>query len=50
LLQRLREPWTDRQAQRRLGAVACLVLLLIVLMVIFVTVRAWPTLRANGWV
>jgi phosphate transport system permease protein len=50
MLQRLREPWTDRQAQRRLGAVACLVLLLIVLMVIFVAVRAWPTLRANGWV
>jgi phosphate transport system permease protein len=50
MLARLRQPWTDRQAAWRLGAVACLVLLLITLMVVFVTVRAWPTLRANGWV
>jgi phosphate ABC transporter permease protein PstC len=48
VLARLREPWTDRQAQRRLGAVACLVLLIITLMVVFVAVRAWPSLRANG--
>jgi phosphate transport system permease protein len=46
----LRQPWTDRQATRRLGAVACLVLLAIVLMVVFVAIRAWPTLHANGWV
>jgi len=46
----LRQPWTDRQATRRLGAVACFVLLVIVLMVVFVAIRAWPTLRANGWV
>jgi phosphate ABC transporter permease protein PstC len=50
VLARLREPWTDRQAQRRLGAVACLVLLVITLMVVFVAVRAWPSLRANGFV
>jgi phosphate ABC transporter permease protein PstC len=50
VLARLREPWTDRQAQRRLGAVACLVLLIITLMVVFVAVRAWPSLRANGFV
>ncbi len=50
MLARLRQPWTDRQATRRLGAVACLVLLVITLMVVFVAVRAWPTLRANGWV
>lgn len=48
MLRRLREPWTDRQAQRRLGAVACLVLAVILLMVIFVTVKAWPTLSNNG--
>ncbi|MCZ4493582.1 MAG: phosphate transporter permease subunit PstC [Conexibacter sp.] len=47
---RLREPWTDRQAAWRLGAVACLVLLIIVLMVVFVAVRAWPVLQANGWI
>jgi phosphate ABC transporter permease protein PstC len=49
MLQRWREPWTDRQAERRLGAVACLVLLVIVLMAVFVAVRAWPTLVHNGW-
>jgi len=46
----LRAPWTDRQAHRRLGAVACLVLVLIVAMVAFVAVRAWPTLAHNGGV
>jgi phosphate transport system permease protein len=50
MLQRLREPWTDRQAGWRLGVIACLVLVLILLMIVFVTVKAWPTLRANGWV
>jgi ABC-type phosphate transport system permease subunit len=50
MVRRLREPWTDRQSQRRLGAVACLVLVLIALMIVFVTVKAWPTLRANDWV
>jgi len=50
MLSRLREPWTDGQAERRLGAVACLVLLIIVLMVVFVAVRAWPSLHANGFV
>jgi len=48
MLRRLREPWTDQQAQRRLGAVACLVLLTIALMVVFVAVKAWPTLTHNG--
>jgi phosphate transport system permease protein len=50
MLRRLREPWTDRQASWRLGAIACLVLVLILLMIVFVTIKAWPTLRANGWV
>jgi len=52
MLRRLREPWTDRQAAWRLGAVACLVLLVILLMVAFVAVKAWPTLSNNsgvGW-
>ena len=47
-IRRWREPWTDRQAQRRLGAVACLVLLAIVLMIVFVFAKAWPSLSANG--
>ncbi len=46
----LRRPWTDEQAHRRLGAVACLVLLAIALMVVFVAIRAWPTLEHNGLV
>lgn len=45
---RARAPWTDEQAARRLGAVACSVLLLIGLMVAFVAVKAWPTLSNNG--
>jgi phosphate transport system permease protein len=50
VLARLRQPWTDRQAAWRLGAVASVVLLVIVLMIVFVAVRAWPSLQANGWV
>jgi phosphate transport system permease protein len=50
VLARLRQPWTDRQAAWRLGAVACLVLVIIVAMVAFVAVRAWPVLESNGWV
>jgi phosphate transport system permease protein len=45
-----REPWTDRKAAALLGAVASLVLLIIVLMVGFVAVRAWPAIHANGYV
>lgn len=51
-MRRLREPWTDRQAAIRLGVVACSVLGLILLMVVFVVSRAWPTLEHNhvvGW-
>jgi phosphate transport system permease protein len=47
---RLREPWTDRQAQRRLGAVACLVALAVLAMVVFVAAKAWPTLVHNDGV
>ncbi len=47
--ERLREPWTDRRAERMLGALACLVLVLIVLMLVFVAVRAWPSFQHNGF-
>src|SRR6195952_2050413 len=50
MLGRLREPWTDKQAERRLGAVACLVGLAVVAMVVFVAIKAWPTLVHNGGV
>jgi phosphate transport system permease protein len=48
MLQRLREPWPDQRAERTLGALACLVLVLILLMIVFVTIRAWPSLHHNG--
>ena len=49
MLDRLREPWSDQRAERTLGALACLVLVLIVLMLIFVAVRAWPSFANNGF-
>jgi phosphate ABC transporter permease protein PstC len=48
MLDRLREPWSDQGAERMLGALSCLVLLAIVLMIIFVAVRAWPSFQHNG--
>ena len=48
MLDRLREPWSDRRAERTLGALACLVLLAIILMIVFVGARAWPSFRHNG--
>jgi phosphate ABC transporter permease protein PstC len=48
MLQRLREPWSDRRAELVRGALACLVLLIVVLMVVFVAQRAWPAFQHNG--
>jgi phosphate transport system permease protein len=48
MLERLREPWSDQRAERTLGALASLVLLLIVLMIVFVAARAWPSFAHNG--
>ncbi len=51
-LRRLRQPWTDRRAERTLGAVAVSLCLVVVLIIVFVTLRAWPTLQHNhvvGW-
>jgi phosphate transport system permease protein len=48
MLDRLRQPWPDRRAELMLGALACAVLLIIVLMVVFVAQEAWPTFRHNG--
>src|SRR5919202_142625 len=48
MLARLRQPWPDRRAERLLGALACAVLLVIVLMVAFVAKEAWPTFQHNG--
>lgn len=40
--------WSDRRVERMLGAVACLVLLLIGGMIAFVFVKAWPSFAQNG--
>jgi phosphate transport system permease protein len=48
MLERLREPWSDQRAERTLGALASVLLLLIVLMVVFVAARAWPSFQHNG--
>jgi phosphate transport system permease protein len=48
LLSRLRQPWNDRRAEQVLGAVSCLIALAIVLMVVFVAARAWPTFSHQG--
>lgn len=48
MLERLRRPWSDNRAERTLGAVACLTAVAIVLMVVFVAARAWPTFSHDG--
>ncbi|MCW2986541.1 MAG: binding-protein-dependent transport system inner rane component [Conexibacter sp.] len=48
MLARLRQPWSDRRAELTLGALACAVLLVIVLMIVFVANEAWPTFQHNG--
>ncbi|MEI6793325.1 MAG: phosphate ABC transporter permease subunit PstC [Actinomycetes bacterium] len=48
MLDRLREPWTDRRAGLLLGALACSVLAIIVFMIAFVAVKAWPSFSHNG--
>lgn len=40
--------WSDRRVERMLGAVACLVLLLIAGMIVFVFSKAWPSFAHNG--
>jgi len=44
----LRRPWRDQRAERALGALACGVLLLIFLMILFVFAKAWPSFTHNG--
>lgn len=47
-LGRLRSPWPDSRAERTLGAVSLLLGVLIVAMIAFVAVQAWPTFAHNG--
>jgi phosphate transport system permease protein len=48
VLERLRDPWPDHRAERTLGAVSLLVGVLVVAMVAFVGIHAWPTFQHNG--
>jgi phosphate transport system permease protein len=48
VLERLRNPWPDHRAERTLGAVSLSVCVLVVAMVVFVAIHAWPTLEHNG--
>ena len=48
MLERLRQPWSDRRAELVLGAAAASVCLAIGLMIAFVAVKAWPTFAHNG--
>jgi phosphate transport system permease protein len=48
VLERLRNPWPDHRAERTLGAVSSLVCVLVVAMVVFVGIHAWPTFQHNG--
>ncbi len=40
--------WSDRRVELLLGAVACLVLVLIASMIVFVFAKAWPSFAHNG--
>jgi phosphate transport system permease protein len=48
VLERFRHPWPDHRAERSLGAVSLLVAALVLAMIAFVAIHAWPTLRHNG--
>jgi phosphate transport system permease protein len=48
VLERLRDPWPEHRAERTLGAVSLLVGALVVAMVVFVAIHAWPTFQHNG--
>ncbi len=48
MLERLKRPWPDHRAERTRGAVSLLVGVVIVAMVVFVAVRAWPIFEHNG--
>jgi phosphate transport system permease protein len=48
VLGRLSRPWPDHRAERTLGAVSSLVCALVVAMVVFVAIHAWPVFEHNG--
>ncbi len=48
MLRRIRSPWPDHRAELTLGAVSLLLAALVVAMLVFVAVHAWPTFQHNG--
>ena len=48
MLERLRRPWPDRRAELSLGAASLSVSVVVIAMVVFVAIRAWPTFEHNG--
>ncbi len=48
VLARVRDPWPDRRAERMLGAVSLLIGAIVIAMIVFVGVRAWPIFEHNG--
>jgi phosphate ABC transporter permease protein PstC len=48
LVAALRRPWPDQRAERMLGALSCVLLVLIAAMIVFVIQKAWPSFSANG--
>jgi phosphate transport system permease protein len=47
-LTRVRLPWSDSRAERTLGAVSLVLALIVVAMLVFVAVHAWPTFHHDG--
>ncbi len=48
MLERLKEPWSDRRAELSLGAASLLVGVVVIAMIVFVTIQAWPIFEHNG--
>ncbi len=48
MLRRIRSPWPDHRAELTLGAVSLLLAVLVVAMLVFVAVHAWPIFQHNG--
>jgi phosphate transport system permease protein len=48
VLERLRHPWPDDRAERTLGAVSLILCAVVIAMVVFVAVKAWPTFEHDG--
>jgi phosphate ABC transporter permease protein PstC len=48
VLEHLKHPWSDRRAELTLGAASLLVTVVVVSMIVFVAIQAWPIFEHNG--